>query len=36
MNPFLLVPACYVASAVILANLGALAATAWWWTEAAR
>jgi hypothetical protein len=33
MNPFLLVPACYVASAVILANLQALAWAAWCYGE---
>ena len=35
MNPYLLAQACYVATAVILANLQALATAAWWWTEAA-
>jgi hypothetical protein len=35
MNPLLIVPACYVATAVILANLGALAWTAWCWREVA-
>jgi hypothetical protein len=36
MNPLLLIPACYVASAVILANLAALAAAGWWWMEVGK
>jgi hypothetical protein len=33
MNPFLVIPACYVATAIIMANLQALAIAAWWTAE---
>jgi hypothetical protein len=35
MNPFLLIPACYVGAAILIANLQALAAVSWYWTEVA-